>query len=325
MRSVSTRFTASAPVKTRQGWAPGTHHKRWIVLPVNGCGARVWLLPGSRAEQDRDRLICLFRQEVDRIVEALEIKDRSKATVDFYLHEQGGSVIWPKDIPLAPGCGFAGVIPILHRPYTQMVYAEEWNLDRQPEAMPCFRDVAANETVKAYLLLMLPRLAVFGNKQIGWIEEGMAAYLQGSTFDGHDVDVWARAALECGAARSIVELLQCDFSLLDWSDADRAVFDLVLIRQLGSFWRYWNRLHGMNTFRLFYRARYRLAFPRLTRWREQFADLFKTTYGVCISAAQAQWQAVLETQPLYVPTEVAMLMQRATTALPTCRWRGIPL
>lgn len=275
----------------------------------------------SAGQRDSARLSDLMRAAIARILRGLERHDWSRVVIDFYLHDEVGWTFVRKDLPLQAGCGFAGVMPIWHRPYVQMCYGDAWSLDRAAPGMPSFRDVAANELVKAYLLRAIPRLAAALDTRIGWIEEGMAAYLQGPTFDDYDLDVWASAILRLDAAVALEQLLDARFVVHDWTDSDRIVFDRILIRQLGSFWRYWNMRNGMTRFHAYHRQRYRLAKPRLWRSAAPSHDPFTAVYGVPVAEADTHWRLDLARGRQDVPAAVVRTVEPAAAALQESRWR----
>jgi hypothetical protein len=255
----------------------------------------------------------MYREEIPRIIDSLAANIGRWTRVDLYLHDHVAKGDGPDGLELGPGCGFASVIPILHRPFTQMLYTEEWNLDKRPVGFPRFWEVAANEIVKAYLFTMQPRMAsLLRSTTMGWIEEGMAAYLQANTFDDQDIDTWAVAAMQVGLGLSVHQLLPSKFPDSEWTEDDQIVFDTLLMRQLGSFWRFWNQQHGMKLFRDFYRRAYQ---------RAGVAMAFERRYPQTLAQAEEAWRNSLGNEA--VGSIAEEVVRAAFKPAKRCQWRAL--
>jgi hypothetical protein len=281
--------------------------------------ARLWIIPDSAADQDRQLLLDVLECEFGRITKYFSNRTRKRTCIDFFLYDSSAKVAITSGVNLEPGMGFTSIVPIWQRPYVTLMYQEpveggEGGVTSQ------LRHLLANETVKAYLLACMPLFAPLWCRTIGWLEEGLAAYMQGSDFDGHDLDIWAAAILVRGISIDVASLLATDFDLDSWREEDLLVFDVILIRQLGSFWRFWNAVSGIARFFSFYRENYSL-FSRIRyKLHEGCPDSFHATYGVSLQDAASQWLNHLKSTEQSVPAEVSSIIDPAIAAIVASRW-----
>ena len=303
----------------RRKLTPGVGSGKWRAVRLPDFNSTLWVRPGAFAEDQLGELKDFLQARLRSITETLQITDPQRVRLDIYLHSAARITTLSKN-PVYPGTGLAGIVPVFCRPFIHMFFGTEYNLRTSPEGVPSFRDVASNELVKACLLSMLATRA-YRAANIGWIEEGIAAYLQSDTFDGQPLHDWAKSLMDSSAQLSVASLMRRPFDPGKWSESDQVIFDLMAIRLLGSFWSYWIERHGMRRFLEFYAQVYEgESWVRKLFGRTKRTTTFEKTYQTTLEGAEAEWRSHIKSLSRSERPELAEVVTRADAAFPHSRW-----